>query len=401
MALMSFPGGKKMKHFSFSHWICLALPLLFVPFFLTGCSSAKENTGKKQVCVSFHLLADLAQMIAGDKMEIQCVMPPGTDVHSWEPSPRKVMEMSRADAFLFNGAGLETWTEKILPQLQKRKIPVFEAARSVQLGGTHECSHDHAHDAHAERPHDQAHDSHTERPHDQAHDAHTECSHGHAHDAHAERPHDQVHDAHTECSHGHVGPDPHIWLSVRNMERILTDLTGFLAEIEPENAEYFRANLEKALTQCQELDAEFQAVTQSLASRKLVVAHRAFGYLCQDYGLEQVGLEGYSAFSDPSPAQMVKIIEFIRTNQLPVIYAASLESTKGADAIARETGVKVGILHPLGSLTQEQIDGGANYFSVMRENLEALKLLGTAADTEQNTTPAPESSPAQDAQPEN
>ncbi len=366
-----------MKHFSFSHWICLALPLLFVPFFLTGCSSAKESTGKKQVCVSFHLLADLAQMIAGDKMEIQCVMPPGTDVHSWEPSPRKVMEMSRADAFLFNGAGLETWTEKILPQLQKRKIPVFEAARSVQLGGTHECSHGHAHDAHAE------------------------CSHGHAHDAHAECSHGHAHDAHTECSHGHAGPDPHIWLSVRNMERILTDLTGFLAELEPENAEYFRANLEKALTQCRELDAEFQAVTQSLASRKLVVAHRAFGYLCQDYGLEQVGLEGYSAFSDPSPAQMVKIIEFIRTNQLPVIYAASLESTKGADAIARETGVKVGILHPLGSLTQEQIDGGANYFSVMRENLEALKLLGKAADTEQNTTPAPESSPAQDAKPEN
>lgn len=341
-----------MKRFSFSHWICLALPLLFVPFFLTGCSSAEDRTGKKQVCVSFYLLADLAQMIAGDKMEIQCVMPPGTDVHSWEPSPRKVMEISRADAFLFNGTGLETWTEKILPQLQKRKIPIFEAAHSVQLGGTHECSHGHAHDTHS------------------------------------------------ECSHGHAGPDPHIWLSIRNMERILTDLTRFFAELEPENAEYFRANLEKALLQCRELDAEFQTVTQSLTSRKLVVAHRAFGYLCRDYGLEQIGLEGYSAFSDPSPAQMVKIIEFIRTNQLPVIYAASLESTKGADAIARETGVKVGILHPLGSLTQEQINGGANYFSVMRENLEALKLLGTAADQEQNTTPVPETAPAQDAKPE-
>jgi len=377
-----------MKRFSFSHWICLALPLLFVPFFLTGCSSAEDRTGKKQVCVSFYLLADLAQMIAGDKMEIQCVMPPGTDVHSWEPSPRKVMEISRADAFLFNGTGLETWTEKILPQLQKRKIPIFEAARSVQLGGTHECSHGHAHDPHSECSHGHAHDPHTECSHGHEHDPHTECSHGHAHDTHS------------ECSHSHAGPDPHIWLSIRNMERILTDLTRFFAELEPENAEYFRANLEKSLVQCRELDAEFQTVTQSLTSRKLVVAHRAFGYLCRDYGLEQIGLEGYSAFSDPSPAQMVKIIEFIRTNQLPVIYAASLESTKGADAIARETGVKVGILHPLGSLTQEQIDGGANYFSVMRENLEALKLLGTAADQEQNTTPAPETAPAQDAKPE-
>ena len=150
-------------------------------------------------------------------------------------------------------------------------------------------------------------------------------------------------------------------------------MTDFFCELDPKNAEKYRANAAKYEAECDALDGEFGAVTKNLKNRKLVVAHSAFWYLCRDYGLEQVALEGYSAYSDPSPAQMVKIIAFIKENQIPVIYAASSESSKGAETIARETGVKVGVLHTLESLPQTQLDTGADYFSVMRENLEALK----------------------------
>ena len=298
---------------------------------LSSCETVPKNVrdGRKTVCASFYLLADFAQKIVGDEMDIVCVMPPGADVHSWEPTPKKVLEMTRADAFLMNGAELEEWTEKVQPLLKKRKIPVFVAANSVELGGTHECS----------------------------------CGHHHDHDAH---------DHHDHHDHAH-GADPHIWLSVRNMKKILADLTDFFCELDPQNAETYRANAAKYEAECDALDAEFEAVTKNLKNRKLVVAHSAFWYLCRDYGLEQVALEGYSAYSDPSPAQMVKIIAFIRENQIPVIYAASSESSKGAEAIARETGVKVGVLHTLESLPQAQLDAGADYFSVMLENLEALK----------------------------
>ena len=268
-------------------------------------------------------------------MDVVCVMPPGADVHSWEPTPKKVLEMTRADAFLMNGSELEEWTEKVQPLLKKRKIPVFVAAKSVELGGTHECS----------------------------------CGHHHGHDAHDHHDHD-MHDHH---DHDH-GADPHIWLSARNMKKILTDLTDFFCELDPKNAEKYRANAAKYEAECDALDAEFQAVTKDLKNRKLVVAHSAFWYLCHDYGLEQVALEGYSAYSDPSPAQMVKIIAFIKENQIPVIYAVSSESSKGAETISRETGVKVGVLSSLETLTQAQLDAGADYFSVMRENLAQLKL---------------------------
>ncbi|MCR5165119.1 MAG: zinc ABC transporter substrate-binding protein [Thermoguttaceae bacterium] len=327
------------------HIISALLIGLMVLCLLSSCEMVPKNVrnGRKTVCASFYLLADFAQKIVGDEMDVVCVMPPGADVHSWEPTPKKVLEMTRADAFLMNGAELEEWTEKVHPLLKKRKIPVFVAANSVELGGTHECSCGHHHDAD---------DDHDEHDHD----------HEHHHDAHEHHDHDHAH-----------GADPHIWLSVRNMKKILADLTDFFCELDPKNAETFRANAAKYEAECDALDADFEAVTKNLKNRKLVVAHSAFWYLCRDYGLEQVALEGYSAYSDPSPAQMVKIIAFIRENQIPVIYAASSESSKGAETIARETGVKVGVLHPLGSLTQAQLDAGADYFSVMRENLEALK----------------------------
>ncbi len=145
--------------------------------------------------------------------------------------------------------------------------------------------------------------------------------------------------------------------------------------MEPENETFYRENLRKALEECGTLDAEFQSVLDKISCRQIVVSHCAFGYLCRDYGLEQAALEGYSAFSDPSPAQMVKIIEFIKKNQISVIFTASNENSKGAEAIARETGVKISVLHPLGTLTQAQMDSNADYFSLMRENLEALKTL--------------------------
>ncbi|MDO4857851.1 MAG: zinc ABC transporter substrate-binding protein [Thermoguttaceae bacterium] len=316
------------------HIISALLIGLMALCLLSSCEMVPKNVrnGRKTVCASFYLLADFAQKIVGDEMDVVCVMPPGADVHSWEPTPKKVLEMTRADAFLMNGAELEEWTEKVQPLLKKRNIPVFVAAQSVELGGTHECS----------------------------------C--GHHHDA------DDDHDAHDHHEHDH-GADPHIWLSARNMKKILTDLTDFFSELDPKNAEKYRANAAKYEAECDALDAEFQAVTKDLKNRKLVVAHSAFWYLCRDYGLEQVALEGYSAYSDPSPSQMVKIIAFIKENQIPVIYAVSSESSKGAETISRETGVKVGVLSSLETLTQAQLDAGADYFSVMRENLAQLILI--------------------------
>ena len=109
-----------------------------------------------------------------------------------------------------------------------------------------------------------------------------------------------------------------------------------------------------------------------LPNRTIVVAHEAFGYLCDAYGLTQVGIEGLSPDSEPDPGRMAEVIDFVREHSISTIFFEELVSPKVAEAIASETGAQAKMLSPLEGLSDEQAAAGADYFSVMHDNLAAL-----------------------------
>jgi len=111
----------------------------------------------------------------------------------------------------------------------------------------------------------------------------------------------------------------------------------------------------------------------SFTRNEIVVAHEAYGYLCDAYGLTQIAIEGLSADSEPSPARMTEIIDFINENKIEYIFVEELASTKAAERIASETGAVLLPLNPLEGLTDEELSGGEDYLSVMYKNLEMLK----------------------------
>jgi zinc transport system substrate-binding protein len=102
----------------------------------------------------------------------------------------------------------------------------------------------------------------------------------------------------------------------------------------------------------------------------LIVGHEAYGYLVQSYGFEQVGVSGVSPESEPSPARLAEVARLVKEIGATSIYSESALDRKVADTIAAETGAKVLVLSPLESLASESED----YFSVMRANLEALRI---------------------------
>ena len=107
--------------------------------------------------------------------------------------------------------------------------------------------------------------------------------------------------------------------------------------------------------------------------KEIVVSHEAFGYLCHAYGLEQLAIKGISSDSEPTPGRMAEMIDFVREHEVKVIFFEELASPKVAEAIARETGARTMLLNPLEGLSEENLRAGKDYFSVMEENLEALK----------------------------
>ena len=122
-----------------------------------------------------------------------------------------------------------------------------------------------------------------------------------------------------------------------------------------------------------ELDQLYKEELAKVSKRELVVAHEAFGYLCKAYDLEQMGIEGLSADDEPDPKQMSEVIDFAKKHKVKTIFFEELVSPKVAKTIAKETGASAKMLNPLEGLSDKKIKAGQDYFSVMKQNLSAIK----------------------------
>lgn len=162
--------------------------------------------------------------------------------------------------------------------------------------------------------------------------------------------------------------DPHVWLDPSNAALQLEAVRAAFAAADPDNAACYNGNYEAVRQKLNELDGEYRDALSALPGRHIVVAHEAYGYLCEAYGLSQVAVQGLSPEGEPDPAQMAEVVNYSRDYRIKIIFFEETASPKVAEAIARETGAETAVLSPLESLGE-----GQDYFSVMRENLEQLK----------------------------
>jgi zinc transport system substrate-binding protein len=122
-----------------------------------------------------------------------------------------------------------------------------------------------------------------------------------------------------------------------------------------------------------QLDAQFRTGLRACARREIVTSHAAFGYLAERYGLEQIALPGLSPEAEPSPRELERVIGEVREHGATTVFFETLVSPRLAETVARETGARTAVLNPLEGLTEEELERGEDYFSVMRANLAALR----------------------------
>ena len=292
---------------------------------LTGCGTQPADTaagdGRLRVLTSFYPMYDFACKIGGDCIDVTNMVPSGTEPHDWEPSTNDLKNLEKADVFIYNGADMEPWADDLLVS-RSDTLHVVEASENVELRTT-DGEHEHAHE-------------------------------------------------HEDADHHHGDFDPHVWLDPENAKIEMEAIRDALCAADPENSTVFQSNYEKYAAELDALDAEFREKLAPLPNRTIVVAHEAFGYLCDAYGLTQVGIEGLSPDSEPDPGRMAEVIDFVREHSISTIFFEELVSPKVAETIASETGAQAKMLSPLEGLSDEQTAAGADYFSVMHDNLAAL-----------------------------
>lgn len=319
---------------------------LSLTMILTACSSGQKNSSnkeenkedKKVVYTSIYPIYDFTKKIAGDRLDVKLLVPNGSEPHGYELSSDDVKNIGEGNLFIYNGAGLESFIDKLQETL-KGKVEFCEASQGVELMEGH-----HHHEDEGEE-------------HDEGED--------HEHEG---EEHDHEHEG---------GMDPHVWISPKNAKIEMQNICQALIKLDSENETYYKENLENYLKELDALDNEFKADLEGLENREIVVSHQAFGYLCRDYNLKQIAIEGINAESEPDAKTIANIIDLVKNKGIKVIFSEELIDPKVAETIAKETGAKVLPLSPLEGLSEEQVKNQDDYFSIMKANLsnllEALK----------------------------
>ena len=158
--------------------------------------------------------------------------------------------------------------------------------------------------------------------------------------------------------------DPHVWLDPVRYTRIVRRIAAVLGD--PAAADALVARLRR-------LDAELHRGLARCARRALVTSHAAFGHLARRYGLVQVPLTGLSPEAEPSARAIEALVERVERERTTTVFFETLVSPKLARTVAREAGARTAALNPLEGLTDEQLERGEDYFSIMRDNLAALR----------------------------
>lgn len=162
--------------------------------------------------------------------------------------------------------------------------------------------------------------------------------------------------------------NPHFWLDPVRMQKAASAIAEQLAEVDPDDADEFRANLATLVGELDDLDAAYTAGLADCARTLVVTSHDAFGYL-ERYGLEFAEIAGLSPDAEPSPARIAELRDLIAENGITTVFTETLISPKMAESLA-EGDVTTDVLDPIEGVTEGSSD---DYLSLMRTNLAALQ----------------------------
>ena len=170
--------------------------------------------------------------------------------------------------------------------------------------------------------------------------------------------------------------DEHIWTSPENAKLICAEIAAAAEEIDTENASEYAANAEKYIAELDEISSEIKTAVDASAKRPLLFGDRfPFVYLARDYGIEYLAaFPGCGEETEPDAKTLASIAEKAKELEDPVILHIELSSEKVAKTLADETGAEILQLHSCHNLTKEERDGGATYLSLMKDNIEVLKV---------------------------
>ena len=310
----------------------ILIVLTSIMLFVTGCSSnsnskVDSNKGKDsedtiKVVTSFYPMYLLASNVVKDIDNVELVNMTNSStgcLHDYSLTTDNIKLLEDCDIFIINGAGMESFLDKVIKQNPDLKIiDSSEGIELIKSDETDEHDHDHSHD--------------------------------HNHD------HEEEY-------------NPHVWLSVKNAIKQVENMRDKLIEFDSENKDKYSVNSDEYISKLNALDEKIHNELDNIKNKNIVTFHEAFPYFAKEYGLNIVGVVQREPGSEPSAKELQETIDKIKTLDVKAICVEPQYSTKAAQTISKETNVGVYTLDPI--VTQESEN--SSYIDIMNKNLQTLK----------------------------
>ena len=287
--------------------------------FLGMLSIQAKPPNKIKILTSIFPFYEFAQVICGDRGEVEILIPPGAEVHTWKPRPSDIVKLAKADLFIGVGPVLEPWLDGIIKSVKNPDLKIIHASRILALE-------------------------------------------------------EEEHEA-QEHSHEHEGIDPHVWLNFEFDIQIVENIGDVLSQMDPNHADLFLENTADCVQRLKDLDRKYQKTLDTCGIRTFIMGgHSAFGYMARRYNLTQISVFGVNPDSLPSPRKLIEVIRLAKELGIKVIFYEAALSDEVARMVAREVGAQTLTLNPGANLTREELQSGVSFFDIMEKNLENLKI---------------------------
>lgn len=305
----------------------LITSILTSSLLLIGCNNtssvSSKSTNKLSIVTSFYPIYISTLNIVKDVPNVELINMTKAQtgcLHDYQLTPQDLKTLEKADIFVANGAGMESFLDKIISQYSS--LNIIEASDGIEL----------------------LKDSYHE---------------------------DDDHDDDDETEHHHE-ENPHVWVSISNNIQQVKNIAKELSTLDPKNSTKYQANANEYIQKLEALKAEMHQSLSTISNRDIVTFHEAFPYFAKEFDLNIVGVIEVEPDSEPSAKEMEETINTIKTLGVKSLFIEPQYPSKVAYTIAEETGAKVYTLDPIvtGESNEDSYD---DYINKMKENLKTLK----------------------------
>ena len=288
-----------MPRFSSKTSFSVILTLLLVvlsAISIMSCAQEEEVSEKIGVVVTILPQAEFVENVGGERVNITVMVPPGANIHIYEPSPSQMTALAKAEMYAKVGSGIEfelVWMDKLIAA--NKDMLVVDCSQGIELQvmiGEYEHEEEHEEE---------------------------------------------------KSKHGSM--DPHVWMSPLNAQIMVRNICDGLIQVDPDSQTYYEQNRDAYLQKLAELDQDIRDGLSGVTNRKFMVYHPAFGYFAREYKLTMLPIEEEG--KEPTAAGLAHLIEQAKEHEIKVIFAEPQFNPQSAEVIAEAIGGRVVFIDPL------------------------------------------------------